>query len=112
MRNFLLINIYYYWAGVRLLLHGLYAFGDDWESIRAHLLPNLTSKQIRIRFSNLKSRRYADNPVKDYFLLRVKPLTLEEEEVLRKVFPSPFIDGFYLTIYGSLSSYMDANSSL
>ncbi|RKP08311.1 hypothetical protein THASP1DRAFT_29885 [Thamnocephalis sphaerospora] len=67
-----------------LLLIGLYAFGDDWHSIRSHLLPNMTAKQILTRFNNLKSRRYPSNPVKDWHLMRVKPLTLQEEEKLRK----------------------------
>jgi hypothetical protein len=63
---------------------GIYAFGDDWESIRAHLLPIWTSKQLMTHSSNLKSRRVPENPVKTYHLARIKPLTLEEEEILRK----------------------------
>ncbi|KAI9595781.1 hypothetical protein BDF19DRAFT_47551 [Syncephalis fuscata] len=67
-----------------LLLIGLHAYGDDWHSIRSHLLPNMTAKQLATRFSNLKSRRYPSNPVKDWHLMRVKALSLEEEEKLRK----------------------------
>jgi hypothetical protein len=68
-----------------LLRIGLDAFGDDWDTIQAHLLPNMTAKQIMTRYNNLKSRRYKRSPIKDWHLMRVKPLTVMEEERLRKV---------------------------
>ncbi|KAK9765463.1 hypothetical protein K7432_006196 [Basidiobolus ranarum] len=66
-----------------LLLIGLKSFGDDWNTIRSHVLPSKTPSQLENRFNNLKSRRYPDNPVKEYYLQQIKPLTVEEEEILR-----------------------------
>ncbi|ORX83000.1 hypothetical protein K493DRAFT_342084 [Basidiobolus meristosporus CBS 931.73] len=66
-----------------LLLIGLKSFGDDWNTIRSHMLPSKTPSQLENRFNNLKSRRYPDNPVKEYYLQQIKPLTVEEEEILR-----------------------------
>ncbi|KAJ9053998.1 hypothetical protein DSO57_1019014 [Entomophthora muscae] len=61
---------------------GLYKFGDDWASIRSHLLPPRTSRQLENRFNNLKSRRAQYTPIQQYYLRQIKPLTLDEEERL------------------------------
>ena len=70
----------------RLLHLGLQLFGDDnLHSIRSYLLPAMSVKQLLTRYKNMRSRRgAADNPLKDYYLMRVKPFTLEEEELMRK----------------------------
>ncbi|KAI0221689.1 hypothetical protein L0F63_000423 [Massospora cicadina] len=61
---------------------GLYKFGDDWASIRSHLLPPRSSRQLENRFNNLKSRRAQYTPIQQYYLRQIKPLTLKEEELL------------------------------
>ncbi|KAI9297444.1 hypothetical protein K502DRAFT_323262 [Neoconidiobolus thromboides FSU 785] len=70
---------------VRLLTIGLHKFGDDFPSIRSQILTPRTSKQLENRFNNLKCRRTAFNPVQDYYLRQIKPLTVEEEELLNAV---------------------------
>ncbi|KAI8866855.1 hypothetical protein GQ42DRAFT_165211 [Ramicandelaber brevisporus] len=68
-----------------LIMNGIRFFGtDEYDTIRSHLLPLKQSYQIENRISNLRSRRAAENPVKRFILLSVKPLTLEEEEMLRQ----------------------------
>ncbi|RKP35318.1 hypothetical protein BJ085DRAFT_28494 [Dimargaris cristalligena] len=67
-----------------LLLFGLRFFGqDDKNSIRSHLLPTKSNRQIENRIGNLKARRVKSNPVKSFLLLQIKPFTLEEGEILR-----------------------------
>ncbi|RKP14871.1 hypothetical protein BJ684DRAFT_14833 [Piptocephalis cylindrospora] len=67
-----------------LLVLGKRAYGDDWHSLRTHMLPAMSTRQLFVRYKNLVSRRYSANPVRDYHLLRIKPLGLEEEELLYK----------------------------
>ncbi|KAJ1923773.1 hypothetical protein IWQ60_005662 [Tieghemiomyces parasiticus] len=67
-----------------LLWLGLRYFGaDNSSTIRSHLLPTKTNRQIENRVSNLRARRQPTNAVKSFMLLQIKPLTLEEEETLQ-----------------------------
>lgn len=67
-----------------LLLQGLRLFGfEDVASMRVHLMPAKTASQLRNRLSNLRARRAPPNAVKEFYLRRIQPFTLEEEEVLR-----------------------------
>lgn len=66
----------------KLFTIGLYKFGDDWPSIRSHVLPARASRQLENRFNNLKSRRAEFNPVQQYYLRQIKPLDLKEEDLL------------------------------
>ncbi|KAJ2157162.1 hypothetical protein GGF46_004706 [Coemansia sp. RSA 552] len=67
-----------------LLCRGLRLFGiDDVASVRVHTMPCKTASQLRNRLNNLRARRAPPNPVKEYCLRRITPLTIEEEEILR-----------------------------
>ncbi|KAJ2077694.1 hypothetical protein H4R24_004976 [Coemansia sp. RSA 988] len=67
-----------------LLFRGLRLFGlEDVASMRVHMMPCKTASQLRNRINNLRARRAPQNPVKEYCLRTITPITLEEEEILR-----------------------------
>ncbi|OMH83462.1 hypothetical protein AX774_g3048 [Zancudomyces culisetae] len=68
----------------KLILRALKLFGfDDTVSMCGQLMPCKTPNQLSNRIQNLRARRAPANPVKQFYLQRVVPFNLVQEDVIK-----------------------------